>query len=103
MTEFDLYQHGYQDAESIDVTFGVHPYGEIDEVVETHFKNFVSKFDTKEFYQIPKEIIDTILAQAIEKRTKFEYGLNEFYIEANACADVCEYLLENAQVIETKL
>jgi hypothetical protein len=57
----------------------------------------------KQYYQIPKEIIDTILVQAIDKRTASDYGLNEFYIEANTCVEVCEYLLENARVIEPKL
>ena len=57
----------------------------------------------KQFYQIPKEMLDTILEQAIAKRTEFGYGLNEFYTEADMCIDVCEILIENAQIVETSL
>jgi predicted restriction endonuclease len=103
MTQFELYRQGYVDSESINVELESDKYADLDDILATSFSQFVSNNDTFECYQIPKHVIDTILRQSVEKRIMFEYGLNEFYIEANACVELCEHLLQNAQYVEPNL
>ena len=56
----------------------------------------------KPYYEISKEFLDEILSQAITKRDNYEFP-NEAWIEANACIDTIEHIVQNSSFVDNDM